>query len=143
MKMNKSPEGGGVYIISIAITIAIVLWGLVSPQSFGVFAGMLNGGLTKYYGWGYMLTMNIFVVFCIGIAFSRFGSARLGPEDSPAPPSGRRPLPWGLSFTARLSLSFISARCPSAPRPVLPRRRATRYAYLSSIGGFIRGPAMR
>nr|WP_141730500.1 BCCT family transporter [Synergistes jonesii] len=82
MKMNKSPEGGGVYIISIAITIAIVLWGLVSPQSFGAFAGMLNGGLTKYYGWGYMLTMNIFVVFCIGIAFSRFGSARLGPEDS-------------------------------------------------------------
>ena len=71
-----------VYIISIAITFALVFWGLISPDSFGSFAKMLNGGLTKYFGWGYMLTMNIFVIFCLFAAFSRFGSVRLGPSDS-------------------------------------------------------------
>lgn len=71
-----------VYAISIAITLALVAWGLVSPETFGRFANTLNGGLTKYYGWGYMLTMNIFVAFSIFIGFSRFGNVRLGPKDS-------------------------------------------------------------
>lgn len=79
---NSSSKSNTVYIVSIAITLAVVLWGLVSPQSFGDFAKALNGGLTKYYGWGYMLTMNIFVIFCIAIACSSFGSVRLGPEES-------------------------------------------------------------
>ena len=79
---NSSSKSNTVYIVSIAITLAVVLWGLVSPQSFGDFARALNGGLTKYYGWGYMLTMNIFVIFCIAIACSSFGSVRLGLEES-------------------------------------------------------------
>ena len=45
------PKRNMVYIISIAITFALVFWGLVSPQSFGAFAKILNGGLTSYYGW--------------------------------------------------------------------------------------------
>lgn len=83
--MMKSPEGkkyNPVYTISIAITLAVVLWGLVSPETFGRFASALNGGLTKYYGWGYMLTMNIFVIFSIFVGASRFGNVRLGPKDS-------------------------------------------------------------
>ncbi|MCD7877790.1 MAG: BCCT family transporter [Cloacibacillus porcorum] len=76
------PKRNMVYIISIAITFALVFWGLVSPQSFGAFAKILNGGLTSYYGWGYMLTMNLFVIFCIAVALSRFGNVRLGPDDS-------------------------------------------------------------
>lgn len=44
------PKRNMVYIISIAITFALVFWGLVSPQSFGAFAKILNGGLTSYYG---------------------------------------------------------------------------------------------
>ncbi|MEG1912831.1 MAG: BCCT family transporter [Cloacibacillus sp.] len=79
--MEKS-KSNSVYIISIAITLALVLWGLVSPATFGSFAQTLNGGLTKYFGWGYMLTMNIFVIFCLVAAFSRFGKVRLGPDDS-------------------------------------------------------------
>lgn len=79
--MEKS-KSNSVYIISIAITLALVLWGLVSPATFGSFAQTLNGALTKYFGWGYMLTMNIFVIFCLVVAFSRFGKVRLGPDDS-------------------------------------------------------------
>ena len=78
----QAPKTNSVYIISIAITLALVLWGLLSPGTFGAFAKLLNGGLTKYFGWGYMLTMNIFVIFCLVVAFSRFGSVRLGPDDS-------------------------------------------------------------
>ncbi|MCE5201791.1 MAG: BCCT family transporter [Synergistaceae bacterium] len=79
---TSGKELNPVYVIPIAITLAIVLWGLFSPASFGSFAQTLNGGLTKYYGWGYMFTMNIFVIFSIMIGISRFGSVRLGPKDS-------------------------------------------------------------
>ncbi len=80
--MENKGKSNTVYIVSIVITLALVLWGLISPSTFGSFAQMLNGGLTKYYGWGYMLTMNIFVIFCLVVAFSRFGKKRLGPDDS-------------------------------------------------------------
>ena len=59
-------------------------WGYQAPEAFGRFADALFGGLTKYFGWGYLLTMNLFVLFCIAMAFGRFRHVRLGrPEDRP------------------------------------------------------------
>lgn len=92
---NTAQKSNSVYYISIAITIAVVAWGLISPEGFGAFASGLNGFLTKYYGWGYLLTMNVFVVFCLFIGCSRFGKKRLGPEDS-------RPEYSNLSWVAML-----------------------------------------
>ena len=85
MSENKSPSKiNSVYLISILITFAVVAWGLFAPENFGSFANALFGGLTKYFGWGYLLTMNSFVLFCIIMAFSRFRHVRLGnPEDRP------------------------------------------------------------
>ena len=59
MSDNKSTsKSNSVYIISIAITFAIVAWGYLAPENFGNFANALFGVLTKYFGWGYLLTMN-------------------------------------------------------------------------------------
>ena len=81
---KSTSKVNSVYIISIAITFAIVAWGYLAPENFGSFANSLFGGLTKYFGWGYLLTMNAFVIFCIMMACSRFRNVRLGnPEDRP------------------------------------------------------------
>lgn len=73
-----------VYYVSILITFAAVLWGLLSPDSFGTFAKSLFNGLTTYFGAGYMFFMNVFVIFCLFIAAGRFGKVRLGrAEDLP------------------------------------------------------------
>ncbi|MDD4835794.1 MAG: BCCT family transporter [Synergistales bacterium] len=79
MSSNKS---NSVFIISMGITLAVVLWGLVAPESFGAFAGSMFNVLTDKFGWGYLLSMNIFVIFCLFIASSRFGKVKLGPNDS-------------------------------------------------------------
>ena len=71
-----------VYAVSVFIILAIILWGFLLPQSFETFAKVLFSSLTMYFGWGYMLSMNIFVLFCIFIGFSRFSKVRLGPQDS-------------------------------------------------------------
>ena len=81
---NSGQKGNSVYLISIAITLAVVAWGYWAPENFGAFANALFTGLTQYFGWGYLLTMNVFVLFCLFMAFGRFRRVRLGnPEDRP------------------------------------------------------------
>ena len=47
MASNSSEtKSNSVYIVSLVITIAVVAWGLISPDSFVAFANALNGGLT-------------------------------------------------------------------------------------------------
>lgn len=77
---SSATKSNSVYIVSLVITIAVVAWGLFAPENFGAFASTLNGGLTKYYGWAYLLFMNCFVAFCLFIGCSRFGKMRLGPD---------------------------------------------------------------
>lgn len=102
---NSAKQINSVYYISIAITLAVVLWGLLSPEGFGSFAKALNGGLTKYYGWGYMLTMNLFVIFCLFIASGRFGGVRLGPDDSRPEYSN---LSWfAMLFSAGMGVGLV------------------------------------
>ena len=81
---HSGQKDNSVYLISIAVTLAVVAWGYWAPENFGAFANALFTGLTKYFGWGYLLTMNLFVLFCIAMAFGRFRHVRLGrPEDRP------------------------------------------------------------
>lgn len=80
--MDKGKGLNQVYLISMGVTFAAVIWGLVSPDSFGNFANTLFNVLVEKFGWGYMLAMNIFVVFPIFLALSKYGKVRLGPEDS-------------------------------------------------------------
>jgi glycine betaine transporter len=80
--MEKKSTFNGVFLISMGITFAAVLWGLLSPEGFGAFASGLFGVLVDKFGWGYMFAMNIFVIFPIWLAFSKYGSMKLGPDDS-------------------------------------------------------------
>ncbi len=78
----KNSRDNSVYLVSMGVTVAIVVWGLFAPASFGDMANAVFAFLTKYYGWGYMLAMNIFVIFPIILAMSRFGGIKLGSADS-------------------------------------------------------------
>lgn len=80
--MSTQKADNSVYYISMAIISAIVVWGLLSPTSFGDTANAIFAFLTTYMGWWYMLAMNIFVIFPICLAVSRFGKMKLGDPDS-------------------------------------------------------------
>jgi glycine betaine transporter len=83
MESGKSGKNF-VYHISMGVTLAIVAWGLLFPASFGATAKGVFSFLTNRYNWGYMLTMNAFVIFPIFLACTRFGKLKLGsPESKP------------------------------------------------------------
>ncbi|MCG8516321.1 MAG: BCCT family transporter [Halanaerobiales bacterium] len=77
-QLTKSNQ---VFYISLLITLGIVLWGLFLPDSFGNTANSLFNFLVGNFGWFYLITMAIFVVFSIWIALSKYGKIRLGPDD--------------------------------------------------------------
>lgn len=75
-KINK------VFGISLVVVFAIVLWGLMFAESFETSANAAFNFLVNQFGWFYLLSMTLFVVFAIWIAFSKYGKIKLGPDDS-------------------------------------------------------------
>ncbi|SHI80835.1 glycine betaine uptake BCCT transporter [Lutispora thermophila] len=80
--MKEIKKDNTVYIISLIVVFAIVGWGLITPANFGNAANALFYYLVDNFGWFYLTSMFLFVVFCIIIGFSRYGDIKLGPDDS-------------------------------------------------------------
>lgn len=71
-----------VFYISAAISLFIILAGALDGESFAQITAFLLNFVSKNFAWVYLVFMLFFVIFCLWIAFSPFGSIRLGPDDS-------------------------------------------------------------
>ena len=81
-EVNLDRKDKSVYYISIIISFAIAVWGIVDSKSFEKVANSLMDVIKKNFSWAYLLSMIIFVIFAIAIAFSKYGKIKLGPDDS-------------------------------------------------------------
>lgn len=81
MKKSKKSAANLVFWISALITIIIALWGIISNNSFAESADKLMQGLKDHFSWLYLGVMLGFVLFCLILACSKFGSIRLGADD--------------------------------------------------------------
>nr|WP_235840419.1 BCCT family transporter [Corynebacterium yudongzhengii] len=63
------------------LALTVVLWGLVGAESFGNFATDAFNWVLGNVGWAFVLFGTIFVAFVLVIAFSRFGTIKLGAVD--------------------------------------------------------------
>ena len=70
-----------VYAVSLFVTSAIVIWSIIACDNFIAVSSRLYELLSVNLGWLYLLLIAGFVVFCVGIACSRFGRIRLGGDD--------------------------------------------------------------
>lgn len=68
-------------IVSAGLILAIVLWGVVAPQSLSSVFDSLLAAITRDFGWLYLWVVLGLVVFNIVLAFSRYGDLKLGGED--------------------------------------------------------------
>ena len=75
---------GAVFYVTVAISVAFVLWGVLFTGNFTGALSTLVGWITEGLGWLYMLITTFFLVFVIYLAFSRYGKIKLGqPDDEP------------------------------------------------------------
>lgn len=71
-----------VFLISGLSIVAFVAYALLAPTQAGEFFGWLRPALTSTFDWFFLMSANIFVVFCLFLIVSPFGSVRLGGKDA-------------------------------------------------------------
>ncbi|WP_092826458.1 BCCT family transporter [Vreelandella subterranea] len=74
--------GKSVFIASTLIIFGLVVVGASFPESFGSAAESALATITELFGWFYLFSVFGFVVFLFGLALSKYGKVRLGPQDS-------------------------------------------------------------
>jgi BCCT family betaine/carnitine transporter len=67
-----------VFAISGALVVLFVAYALIAPQQAADFFGWLRPALTSSFDWFFLWAANIFVVFCLALIVSPWGSVRLG-----------------------------------------------------------------
>lgn len=72
---------GTVFYCSILLIGGFLALAVAEPQKLQELAQQALNATTRNFGWLYLLATSGFVIFTLGLAFSRFGSIRLGPDD--------------------------------------------------------------
>ncbi len=97
--------GQRVFAVSALIILALVAVGAAFPDGFAAAASAALSTTTRLFGWFYLFSVFGFVLFLLGLAFSKYGKIRLGPQDSSTSFTGSaccwpRASAWGWCSTA-------------------------------------------
>ncbi len=71
-----------VFLVSATVVLIVVALASVYPVRFGGAATAVQNFITTNFGWFYVLSTALFLLFTVIIALSRWGRLRLGPDDS-------------------------------------------------------------
>lgn len=74
-------KGQIVFVASLLIVAVLVVLGIVAPDQLDRLATRAHEAVIESTGWAYLLSALLFLVFCLYVAFSRFGSLKLGRDD--------------------------------------------------------------
>ncbi|TCJ12312.1 BCCT family transporter, partial [Rubrobacter taiwanensis] len=94
-----------VFLISGAVILAFVVAGTVFTGATGEAASAVQRFISTYFGWFYVLSVSFFLIFVLGLLFTRYGRVRLGGDDSRAEFST-----WSwfaMLFTAGMGIGLV------------------------------------
>lgn len=94
-----------VFIPAVAVIALLVIGTLANPELAGeVFSDVL-AWITADFGWFYMLAVAIFLVFIVGVAVSKWGRIKLGPDH--AEPEYSFPAWFAMLFSAGYGIALL------------------------------------
>ncbi|CAN5604304.1 hypothetical protein BH24ACT20_BH24ACT20_10140 [soil metagenome] len=94
-----------VFITSLVVIVSVVLAGALFPDTFGSVAQGVLSFIYTYFGWFLILAVSFFLIFIVGLSFTRYGRVRLGPDDSTPEFST---LAWfAMLFTAGMGIGLV------------------------------------
>ncbi|MFO7753249.1 MAG: BCCT family transporter [Desulfobacteraceae bacterium] len=73
-----------VFTVSLIIVLALLFPGIVKPELLDALSSVIHQWIITNFGWVYLLSAFLFLVFSIMVAFSKYGSLKLG-KDHEAP----------------------------------------------------------
>ena len=87
------------------ILVIAVIFGLISPETFGKGASTALSFTLKYFGWFYTAGASFLVLFCMWAGFSKYGNVKLGGPD--AKPEMSLFNWWAISICAGLAIGLV------------------------------------
>ena len=94
-----------VFAPAVILILLLVVWTVSDPdQAGGVFSGTLSY-LTRNFGWFYMLSVAIFLVFIVLVSVSKWGQIKLGPDH--AEPQYSFPAWFAMLFSAGYGIALL------------------------------------
>ncbi|MEV4644862.1 BCCT family transporter [Saccharopolyspora sp. NPDC049357] len=106
---TASPEHrrpGPVLLVSLTLAVAIAVWGTAAGDSLSRVGSAALDGITRSFGWAYLLVSLGFLIFLVFLACSRYGRLRLGRDDER--PAFRRLTWYAMILSAVMGIGLIS-----------------------------------
>jgi len=70
-----------VFVWSLLIVAAFVILGIFDLELLDQISTTLHGGVIAHFGWAYLMSAFFFLVFCLVLAFSKYGRIKLGKDE--------------------------------------------------------------
>jgi betaine/carnitine transporter, BCCT family len=94
-----------VFLISGLSVVAFVVYALLAPAQSAEFFGWLRPALTSTFDWFFLISANIFVLFCLALIVLPVGKVRLGGAD--ATPDYSYPGWFAMLFAAGMGIGLM------------------------------------
>ena len=98
-------EMGAVFFVTVGISLALVLWGVFFSQGLLSVAAATFQFVVRDLSWFYLIPTNLFLIFVVYVAFSRYGKIKLGKEDEE--PEFSRFSWFAMMFQAGMGLAIV------------------------------------
>lgn len=99
--MHKRP----VFFYSLAFSIILIIIGIFAPQTLENFANSALNFIYEYLGWFILGCTFLFFLFCMYLAFSKYGKIRLGDDDDR--PKYNRATWIAMLFATSIGISLV------------------------------------
>lgn len=80
-EIKKYIKNNIVFIVSIIITLAVIIFGAISGSGMLGVSNTLLGFMNDNFSWLYLLVLPLILIFLISVACSKYGKIKLGSDD--------------------------------------------------------------
>ena len=94
-----------VFIPAVIVTLLLVIGTISNPELAGELFSEVLAFITRSFGWFYMLSVAFFLVFIVGIASTKWGNIKLGPDH--AEPQYSFPAWFAMLFSAGYGIALL------------------------------------
>lgn len=70
-----------VFCVTLLIALCVIVLGYIFSGSLGDISSAFMRWVSHYFGWLYILSIIAFIVFCLWMAFGKYGNVKLGKEN--------------------------------------------------------------
>jgi len=94
-----------VFVSSFILAIIFILWGAIAPKNLEEVSGVAQGFLQTNFGWFYLISATVILVFAIYLSFSKYGDIKLGKDDEE--PEYSRFSWFAMLFSAGMGIGLV------------------------------------